>query len=288
MVQRVLLTGADGFVGRHLLPRLAAAGYEVLPCDLRQGCDLTQTGALDGFRDRGITTVIHLAGLVFVPASWGDRDAFTRVNAGGTEQVAAFCVQTGARLLLVSAYVYGIPQYLPIDECHPPCPNNPYAASKLAAEAAARAAGVPLTIVRPFNLYGPGQDERFLIPSLVAQARTGAEIVVNDLAPRRDYLHVDDFCAALLALLHDDDWHTPRVFNAGAGCSHSVGEVLELLNELQGGTLRWRARGVCRENEIPDTVADCRALQAATGWYSRITLHDGLAMLLETAWTGNR
>ncbi len=279
VTERILVTGADGFVGRLLVPRLAAAGYDAISCDLRQGCDLTQPGTLEQFRDRAIRTVIHLAGLVFVPASWGDRDAFMRVNAGGTQNVAAFCRAEGARLLLVSAYVYGIPQYLPVDERHPAQPNNPYAVSKLAAEAEARAAGVPLTIVRPFNLYGPGQDERFLIPSLAAQARAGAEIAVNDLAPRRDYLHVDDFCAALLVLL-DGDWPQPRLFNAGAGVSQSVGEVLALLNELRGGTLRWRERGIRRANEIPDTVADCRALQSVTGWRPRVALRDGLAALL--------
>lgn len=278
MGERILLTGSDGFVGRRLAPRLAAAGHDVHACDLHGGCDLTQADTLGQFRDRAITTVIHLAGLVFVPASWGDRDAFMRVNAGGTRNVAAFCRVTGARLLLVSAYVYGVPQYLPIDEHHPAQPNNPYAASKLAAETEARAAGVPLTIVRPFNLYGPGQDARFLIPSLMAQAKSGTEIVVNDLAPRRDYLHIDDFCAALLALL-DGDWSQPRLFNVGAGVSHSVGEVLALLNELRGGTLRWQERGVRRDNEIPDTVADCRALQAATGWQPQMTLRDGLAAL---------
>lgn len=279
MGERILLTGSGGFVGRALAPRLTAAGHEPVPCDLREGIDLTDPGALDGLRGRGIATVVHLAGLVYVPASWDDRDAFRRVNTGGTQHVAAFCAATGARLLLVSAYVYGVPQYLPIDERHPAQPNNPYAVSKLAAEDAARAAGVPLTIVRPFNLYGPGQDTRFLIPTLVAQAKAGTEIVVNDLAPRRDYLHVDDFCSALLGLLAGD-WSQPRLFNAGAGVSHSVGDVLALLNDLRGGALRWRERGIRRDNEIPDTVADCRALHAAAGWRPCIALRDGLAELL--------
>lgn len=280
MTERILVTGADGFVGRQLSPQLVAAGHEVLPVDLAQGGDVTRAETFARYANCGVTAVVHLAGRVYVPASRVENEDFQRVNVEGTRQAASFAARAGARLLLVSAYVYGVPDYLPVDERHPVRPNNPYAQSKYAAETAARASGAPLLILRPFNLYGAGQDARFLVPTLLRQARAGNDLVVRDLSTRRDFLHSDDFCAAVLAVLGLPDWHEPRVFNVGYGCSWSVADMVALMGEILGRSLRVREEGARRAQEIKDTVADCRVLQAATGWRPQVSLRAGLARLL--------
>lgn len=162
----VLLTGASGFLGKRIRKRLVEAGIECV-APSRDTLDVTRA-----FADFGhVDTVIHLAARTFVPDSWSQPALFWQVNAGGTINALEYCRRRRASMILVSAYCYGNPDSLPIAEHAPLRPSNPYAFSKVAAEDACRyyAAdlGVPSTILRPFNIYGPGQDKRFLVPTVV-------------------------------------------------------------------------------------------------------------------------
>jgi len=189
----VLVTGADGFIGSHLVKALRADGHVVLTHSTRQGdikdCNLSF---------EGVGHVFHLAARTFVPDSWAAPLSFYEVNLLGTVNVLEFCRTRAASLTLMSSYVYGPPARLPISEEEPLCAFNPYSHTKILAEETAlyyhRQFGVPVTIVRPFNVYGPGQDRRFLIPTILTQAIDPGQpaIVVADLRPRRDYLFISD------------------------------------------------------------------------------------------------
>ena len=276
--KEVLVTGATGFIGRRAVALLGAAGVQLHCCSASTGHDLERAGALDPFLGRGITHVIHLGGRTFVPDSWGDPGAFYRTNTLGTQQVLEFCRTTGARLVYVSAYVYGVPQRLPIAESHQVAPNNPYAHSKWLGEELCRfyagQFGVQVTVLRPFNIFGPGQGADFLIPTILRQARTETLITVKDASPRRDYLHLDDFVTALERALESEAPFS--LFNVGSGESVSVGELLDMVVRHSPRPLRWASSGEVRVNEIPDTAADISAIKDALQWSPQLALEDFL------------
>ena len=275
MAEVVLVTGARGFVGPHVVRALRDAGCEVIERGRSDG-DLALAPPVNWPRaDR----VVHLAGRTFVPDAWSDPAPFHRDNVVATRHVLEYCRQTGASLVHMSSYVYGVPQRLPIDERHPLGPFNPYAESKIHAEDAVREYqerhGVAATILRPFNLYGPGQEDRFLIPTIVRQALdlSSAEVRVADDRPRRDYLHVRDLAALVLAVLREP---SGGIYNAGSGESHSVRDIAERVCGLAGVRKPLRVTGPARANEVLDVVADITRASVTLGWRPRITLMDGL------------
>jgi nucleoside-diphosphate-sugar epimerase len=275
MSERVLVTGGSGFVGRSLVQFLRDEGVEVLA----PGRDTLDVSA-GSFPDVRVDWVIHLAGRTYVPASWNEPADFYRVNALGTVNVLEYCRRTQARLIYVSGYCYGIPEAVPISETAPLKPNNPYAFSKCAAEEACRfffeCLQTPMMIVRPFNIYGPGQSRNFLVPRIVEQAidPNVAAIVVEDDTPRRDYVHLDDVIGAIESLRKN-----PRLgatFNIGSGESYSVAEVAEMVRSTANVSKPVVSRGNHRVNDIPDVIADITAIRGATGWSPLISLQDGL------------
>ncbi|MCA1393359.1 NAD-dependent epimerase/dehydratase family protein [Bradyrhizobium sp. IC3123] len=275
MTDRVLVTGGSGFVGRSLVRFLKDAGVDVLA----PGREILDVAA-GSFPDVSVDWVIHLAGRTYVPASWSEPADFYRVNALGTVNVLEYCRRTQAKLIHVSGYCYGIPESLPISETAPLKPNNPYALSKCAAEEACRfffeCLQMPVMIVRPFNIYGPGQSASFLIPHIVEQAIDPdvAAIVVEDDTPRRDYVHLDDVIGAIESLRR-----SPKLggtFNIGSGESYSVAEVAEMVRSAANVSKPFVSRGNRRVNDIPDVIADITAIRDAAGWSPSITLRDGL------------
>jgi len=273
---KILVTGATGFIGRNLVRRLEELGHTVYPFSRSSGHDVIYKNSFAPFLEKGIGIVFHLAGLTFVPDSWKATDSFYAVNTLGTQQVLEFCRATQARMVYVSAYVYGMPQYLPIDENHPVVPNNPYAHSKWLGEELCRFyaenIGVKSIILRPFNLYGPGQDDRFLIPTLLRQIRETGEITVKDELPKRDYLHVNDFVdACSMAMTHDQGFN---IFNVGSGASHSVYQLIEMFRSGFRSDIPFTSLHERRQNEIPDTVADISAIERSVGWSPKTNLRD--------------
>jgi nucleoside-diphosphate-sugar epimerase len=277
--RRVLVTGASGFLGRHLVASLQRHGCEVIGASRSTGFDVTS----DSLPLRRVDYVFHLAALTGVPASWHDPVGFHRVNAHGTVRVLEQCRQAQLPLTYVSAYVYGRPHTLPISENAPIQANNPYAYSKFAAEEACRffAAHCDLnvTVLRPFNIYGPGQDARFLIPSIAQQAidPTRSRIELQDLAPRRDYVYVDDVVNAIEVVARSGITGT---FNVGSGESHSVADVVEILRRIAGTDKPVVSAKCRRPNEIDDVRADIGAIVAAVGWRPAITIEEGLRRIV--------
>jgi nucleoside-diphosphate-sugar epimerase len=274
MAPRVLVTGSGGFLGRRLTAALTARGVDVLVPD-RRALDVTKP--IEGNFD--VEHVYHLAAEVGVPASWKNPARVLATNAGGTFNVLEYCRRAKASLTYISGYLYGIPRILPISESADIQPNNPYAFSKHLAEQTclfyAREFGVTVTILRPFNIYGPGQSEDYVVGRIVAQvlAPDIPAIDVMDLTPRRDYVFVDDVVEAMLATRHLSGLH---IFNVGSGESHTVGEVLQIIKRATSSTKPVTPQNVQRKNEIPDVVADISAIRTAVSWQPRTSLEAGL------------
>jgi nucleoside-diphosphate-sugar epimerase len=281
MGDAILVTGATGFIGRHLVAALHAAGHRVHAHSRRHGDIASAPPDADDVRH-----VFHLAARTFVPDSWVAPASFYDVNVLGTVHVLELCRRTGASLTFLSSYVYGPPRSLPISESHPLFAFNPYSHTKILAEETvgfyAATFGVRASIVRPFNVYGPGQAGHFLVPEIIRQALDPdtAAITVRDLQPRRDYLYVSDLVSLLLKTL---DAAAGGVYNAGSGESRSVQWIVDTVGELTGTRKPIRSIGEPRTNEISDVVADVSRAGRDLDWRPSTGLHDGLARTI--AWT---
>ena len=281
MPTELLVTGASGFIGRHLAPALEACGYTVRRFSGEDGDIASTELPFDN-----IGHVFHLAAKVFVPESWSDPRPFYKVNVLGTANVLEFCRRQKASVTLISSYVYGKPETLPISEDHPLDPFNPYCQTKILSEEIGRfyekSFALPVTIVRPFNLYGAGQDARFLIPSLVRQALDPAqdEIRIADPRPKRDYLYIGDLVELLIGAFRAGAHGT---YNAGSGVSLSVEEVVRRVVAAAKTGKRVVASGEERPQEVMDVVADVSKARREIGWEPRTGFDEGIAQLVKAA-----
>lgn len=268
-----LVTGASGFIGRHLVP---ACGGDVRAF---QG----DVGDAAAFADLPrAETLYHLAALSSPKASVADPVGTWRVNAQGTLNVLEWARRADVRriVLVSTAHVYGPAQYSPIDEKHPTLPVSPYGASKLAAEALGRAYhaayGLGVVIVRPFNVYGPGQARGFLVPDILHQLREGKALRLGDPRPVRDFTYVSD-AVAMLRAAGTRPGIEGQAFNLGSGEGHSVAEVAAKALAIAGSKLEpaWDpARSA--PGDVRELVVDNRRAREALGWSPRVGLEDGL------------
>ena len=274
----VVVTGATGFIGRHLSPRLRSAGHQAVELNSTFG-DIADPDTWSRVPAAGV--VVHLAGRTFVPDSWSDPGGYMRCNMLGTVAALDYCRTHRARLVFLSSYLYGNALTQPIREDAPLGANNPYGLSKLLAEDACRfyaqRFNVPVAILRPFNVYGPGQGDGFLLPHIISQVRKGDEVRVKDLRPKRDYVHVGDVVEAIISCL-DLKAHF-GVFNIGTGKSHSVSQVIQITQRISGTNLPVRTSDEIRPDEIMDTIADISLARAVLGWEPRWELEAGIASL---------
>lgn len=283
---RVLITGSRGFIGKHLVAYLEKniAQVEIIPWDKSDG-DLSQieTGKyLMHIKD--IDKVIHLASNNFVPESWEKTADYIIGNYTSTFNILEYCRHQRAELIYLSSYLYGNAKVIPIDEQAELKVNNPYGFSKLSGENLCQfyheTFQVPVLVLRPFNIYGAGQRENFLIPYLVEQITNPAKkiVEVNDINPRRDYLHVNDLCALLYkALINHKGFN---VFNVGYGRSYAVGEVIEMISNIVGEKKEIHAKNIVRTNEINDVVADIAKAKKMLSWEPEINFETGLELVV--------
>lgn len=277
---KILVTGANGFIGRRLCEFLTARGDDVIPFDIEHG-DLTKKDALENLG--GVDFVYHLAARTFVPESWKNARSFYENNIMGSVTVLDFCSARKVPLVFLSAYVYGAPKYLPIDEAHPLDAPSPYHMSKLMGESlcefyAARH-GLNIRVLRPFNVYGAGQSDAFIIPKIMRQILSPdiAEIEVFDLSPKRDYIYIDDVVNAML--LSQKPWRGLEIFNVGTGVSLSVKEVIEIMLRVTGAKKNFRETGETRNNEIPDCRADITKAREILGFEAEFSFSEGVKHL---------
>jgi GDP-4-dehydro-6-deoxy-D-mannose reductase len=294
---RVLVTGADGFVGTHLCRALAQRGDEVLACGSPGrpgGLDVVdERGVLDHFKERKPEGVVHLAGVSSVSWSHQNFAETMRVNVLGTANIleATRRFVPSARVLLIgSGEEYGrLEPRLPARETSTLAPLSPYAASKTAAEAIGRQAstayGLQVLLLRPFNHLGRGQSPQFVVPSFarqllsISEGSTRGSVEVGDLTPVRDFLHVADVVDAYLLLLERGE--SGEVYNICSGQGLSIREILDQLQKFAGTSAEIRIDpNRLRPAEIPWLVGDPRKLETL-GWRRRHEIGDALREVLE-------
>lgn len=277
--RNILITGSDGFVGTHLRARLTCLGYEVKEFDFKDG-DITEMVEYG----ESIEYVFHLAGKTFIPDSWKDPASFYKVNVLGTVNVLDYCRRRNIGLTYLNTYGYGEPESLPISEMAVVCPNTPYNHSKYVAEDVIKfycsVFGMNAVSLRAFNIFGFGQQEIFLLPSLVRQVldKTVDTVHVKVFEPKRDYVYIDDVVSALVSTLN-----APNGFNAyniGSGKSYSVKEVGEMIMHLAGIVKPFVADGQTRSNDVLDIVADISKIRRDLGWAPTVGFEEGLRRMI--------
>jgi len=275
---RILITGADGFIGRHLVKALQDLHHSIICHTLNDG-DISNPETLKKYSD--IDHIFHLAARTFVPDSFEHPYDFFHTNYLGTVNVLEFCRNHSCSLTFMSTYVYGQAQYLPVDEKHPIVGLTPYHQSKIAGEELCefynRQFGVKVTILRPFNVYGQGQSSQFLIPEILRQILDPAikEVQVMDLEPKRDYIFINDLIDAMILTMNSKK--PIAIYNVGSGTSKSVEEVILDIQSVTGIYKPYCSLGKSRKTEVSDCIADISAIKSDFRFTPRFTLITGIA-----------
>lgn len=303
MTGKILVTGADGFIGSHLTDLLLSEGYQVRA--LSQYNSFNNWGWLEGnkhknlevvsgdVRDaafcrhiaKGCDTIFHLAALIAIPYSYVAPESYVDTNIKGTLNMCQAAMDCGARRIIVTSTseVYGTAQYVPIDERHPRQPQSPYSATKIGADAIAlsffNAFNLPVVIARPFNTYGPRQSARAIIPTIISQIAAGKrQIMVGDLTPTRDFNFVKDTCRGFLALATADGIEG-RDINIATGTEVSMKQTLETIAQLMNVDVEYvtdPARIRPSASEVRRLCGDNTLITSLTDWRPNFSLEQGL------------
>jgi len=277
---QIIVTGYKGFIGKYIVEMLQNAGHKLFLYDIADGVDLTDDTLIHSFPKADFC--IHLANLSFVPASYNQPHLFYKTNVISTLNMLEYCRLNHAAFIYFSSYMYGAPDYQPIDEQHPSKAYNPYSQTKLMCESLCegyyRDFGVPVTVFRPFNIYGSGQNPDFLIPTIINQAKNGV-ISIRDDRPKRDYIHVTDIAGAVVAAV-DKNTGGYQVYNLGSGKSFSVREIIAMVCSALNIPFDYNCTNEFRQNEVLDTVSDIRKIKVELGWEPTISLEEGIRQLV--------
>jgi nucleoside-diphosphate-sugar epimerase len=279
---KILITGYSGFIGSYLQKKLEKTEHELILVDIANGtniCDWQQVKQYEG-----MDVIVHLANLSFVPASYEQPKRFYETNYLSTLNMLELCRLSNAKMVFFSSYIYGHPQYQPIDENHPTQAFNPYAQTKVICESLCegynRDFKVPITIFRPFNIYGTGQNPDFLIPSIIQQAKTG-KIVIKDDRPKRDYIHVEDIVDAIITAIETENADKSiQKYNLGSGLSYSVKEIVDMVRGLFDTEIEYICTHEIRPNDVMDTIADISKIQNKLHWKPSISILEGLTKMV--------
>lgn len=312
----VFVTGADGFIGSHLVELLVTAGahvrasvlynswnykgwlsdisgaaleaVEIFPCDVRDAERVTQAVA-------GCDYVFHLASLIAIPYSYDAPRSYVETNVTGALNVLQACRNSDSltRLLHVStSEVYGSAQTVPIAESHPLVGQSPYSASKIAADKLVESFhlsfGLPVVTARPFNTFGPRQTARAVIPTIASQLLAGRDTIkLGSLHPTRDFNYATDTAAGMIALSQCPQAEGKTV-NIGSGEEWSIKETVEMLCEIVGADVKIiteEARIRPEKSEVNRLLADTTLIRKLTGWQSSVSFRKGLQRTVD--WLGN-
>lgn len=273
----VLVTGANGFIGTELVSTLKKQGYNILEFNSSHG-DVALQDFVEYYKNIEINHVFHLASQTYVPDSWVNPLKFYKTSVLGTGQILELCRNRKIPLTFVSAYLYGQPEVLPIKENSKIKPNNPYAHSKYLAEDMCKFYSeyydVKVIIARPFNIYGKNQKEMFLIPHIINQALIKDTIKVKDLAPKRDYIYITDLISGLIKTLETKKQFC--IYNFGSGSELSVGEIIEIVQEVVGTKKEVISEQEERTNEIMNVIADIELAKNDLAWIPKFSFKDGI------------
>lgn len=276
---KILVTGSTGFLGKFVCDSLKELQFEIFELNSENGDILiSETWIKAPICD----VIIHLAAKTFVPESWGNPVQFFETNSFGTIQALEYCRKNNAKMIFISSYLYGNPISFPINESANIFAPNPYSLSKKIAEDYcsfyAENYAVKCVILRPFNIYGPGQNSAFLIPEIINQIINNKVIKVKDLEPRRDYLYVSDVSSAIIKAIFLDKF---EIINIGAGKSYSVRQIINEIQEIFGTDYEVFSEAKKRQGEISNTVADISKAKELLDWEPRILLKEGLTNIIK-------
>ena len=310
-MKKVLVTGADGFIGSHLCETLLERGYEVcafacynsfntwgwldtIPAQSRGAMEIITGDIRDPY---GVSKamehrdmVFHLAALIAIPFSYTAPNAYVDTNITGTLNVlqAARALGTERVLVTSTSEVYGTAMYVPIDEKHPLQPQSPYSATKIGADALAdsfyRSFALPVTIVRPFNTFGPRQSARAFIPTLITQLLAGQEeIKLGNLTPTRDFNYVKDTAAGFVSIAQSKDT-IGEVVNISSNREISIGKMAEeMIAQInpKARIVTDKQRLRPEKSEVNRLWGDNTKIHALTDWRQQFTFEQGLALTVE-------
>lgn len=307
--REVLITGAGGFIGSHLVETLHRLGADVtafvhynsrndwgmiesIPNETKNNLkiimgDITDTFAVKrALEDREI--VFHLAALIGIPYSYEAPESYININIKGTLNVLQACLDSGIEKIVhtSTSEVYGSAQYTPIDEKHPLQGQSPYSASKIGADKIAESYyysfDLPVATIRPFNTFGPRQSARAVIPTIITQALTSNSINLGSLTPVRDLTYVTDTVNGFIKIAESDKT-IGNTINVGSGFGVTIGELAEKIRDIVNpGALiccdhnRIRPDG----SEVMKLICDNTLASQLTGWKPSVTLDDGLALTI--------
>ena len=310
-MKKILVTGADGFIGSHLTEELVKQGFDVkafslynsfntwgwldsLPQDIMDNVEVFTGDIRDpnGVREamKETDAVFHLAALIAIPFSYHSPDAYVDTNIKGTLNVlqAAKQLELDKVLITSTSEVYGTAQYVPIDESHPYQGQSPYSATKIGADRLAesfyRSFGLPVAIVRPFNTYGPRQSARAVIPTIITQLLAGKEeIQLGSLTPTRDFNFVKDTAQGFIEIYRSDKTVGEEI-NIATQNEISIGELAEeLIRQINP-----QAQIVCDEerlrpekSEVNRLLGSNEKIMMLTDWKPRFTFEEGLAQTID-------
>jgi len=308
-MKKVLVTGADGFIGSHLTEMLDAKGYEVKA--LSHYNSFNSWGWLDNINCRDnieiftgdirdynfcesitkdIDIIFHLAALIAIPYSYQSPESYLETNIKGTLNICQAAKKNNiSRLIHTStSEVYGTAKYVPIDESHPLQPQSPYSATKIAADALAMSFyysyNLPLTIVRPFNTYGPRQSARAVIPTIIAQIASGKkEIQLGDPSPTRDFNYVEDCCRGFV-MLAESEKTIGETINIGSNTEISIGDTFNLIKELMSSDVTLvndEKRKRPKKSEVFRLWCDNKKIKELIGYEPKVDIKNGLKKTID-------
>ncbi|MBA3011072.1 MAG: NAD-dependent 4,6-dehydratase LegB [Proteobacteria bacterium] len=307
--KNVLVTGADGFIGSHLVEMLVASGARVRALsyynsfnywgwleglDCLKDIQVVSGDVRDPHFCKEITKetdlIFHLAALIAIPYSYVAPDSYVDTNVKGTLNICQAAKENGCERVIhtSTSEVYGTAQYVPIDEKHPLQPQSPYSASKIGADHMALSFylsfGLPVTIARPFNTYGPRQSARAVIPTIIGQIAAGKkQIQLGDVSPTRDFNYVLDTCKGFMALARSDKT-IGEVINIGSGVETSVADTLDLIKKLMKSDVEFimdKQRLRPKDSEVFRLCCDNTRIKQLTGFLPGYSLETGLKQTID-------
>jgi NAD dependent epimerase/dehydratase len=306
MRKKVLVTGADGFIGSHLVDALVERGYNVRPFvlynslgswgwldtldpEVRRSLDILAGDVRDphGVKEamRGCDVVFHLAALIAIPYSYHSPDTYVDTNVKGTLNVVQAARELGVEKVIhtSTSEVYGTARFVPITEEHPLQGQSPYSASKIGSDQIAwsffASFDTPVAIVRPFNTYGPRQSARAVIPTIITQIANGQRrIKLGALHPTRDFNYVTDIVRGFIAAA-ESDVSVGEVINLGSGFEISIGDLARVIAETMGAEIEIEADDIRlrpEKSEVERLLASNEKAAALLGWKPEYGSWDGL------------
>ncbi len=302
--KKIIITGAFGFIGSQLTEFFIESGYDVIAFDRYN--NFNNYGWLESskykksiefvlgdIRDydsvskalKKARTCLHLAALIGIPYSYYSPLAYLKTNVEGTYNVIESCKNLNMDQVIITSTseTYGSAQYTPMDENHPLIGQSPYSASKIAADQLAlsyyKSFETPIKIIRPFNVYGPRQSLRAVIPTIISQLNISNEVKLGNLNAYRDYTYVLDLCSAYKEIMKSN-YFFGRTVNVGSGKSHSIKEIVSLISkklEIKNLKIKIQKQRIRpKKSEVNKLVANPKMLKNKTKWKERYNFSNGL------------